>query len=232
MTNFIYYFRGHDRIRIEGTIEDRSPDGKYVHIALTGVDAPHDTLVVEARHLYDMDEITFEATRYVDCLDNATKWARVGLEGAVHIENKVAFDIRDQWSGEAVELFDMAVDRIRRERYDAAQAAKIEEAEGNKSVLFEIGQLASGWLVTDHNFATEYQLTSPDGKYSVKLHTEAGYGRNYFKVLHVRDLETGRNYAASRYFHKFTTDMLGVSSELFAMFKIENYQQKLEMEMN
>ena len=224
MTHFIYYHRGHDRIRIEGTITDRTPDGKRVHIEF----ADGDGVTVELRHLYDMDEINFEAGQYVDCLDRAKKWADAGIEASVNIENSIAYSIRDQWSGEAVDLFDMAVDRIRRENYDAAQANKIEEAEGNKSVLFQIGQLASGWLVTDHNFATEYQLTSPDGKYSVKLHTEAGYGRNYFKVLHVRNLETGRKYSASRYFHKFTTDMLGVSSELFTMFKIENYQKQLE----
>ena len=101
-----------------------------------------------------------------------------------------------------------------------------------QSVLFQIGQLASGWLVTDHNFATQYELTSPDGKYSVTLHTEAGYGRNYFKVLHVRNLETGRKYYAPRYIVKHIEPMAAVSSELFAMFKIENYQQKLEMDMN
>ena len=226
MTHYIYYHRGHDRIRIDGEIVDYTPDGKRVHVEFEDGDG----ITVELAHLYDMDEINFEAARYVDCLDNATRWMKAGLEGAVHVENSIAAEIKDQWSGAAVDLFEYAVDKIRRERYDAQQAAKVEEFDGTKSVAWYVGQTVNGWTVTSYNGATEYTVQNMD--YVVRFHTEAGYGRNYSKVLHVRDLKTGRNYAASRYHFKFICPMQALSNRLFFDFKVENYQQNLEMEMN
>ena len=226
MTHFIYYHRGHDRIRIEGTITDRTPDGKRVHVEFEDGDG----ITVELAHLYDMDEINGEARRYVDCLDNATRWMRAGLEGAVHVENTIAADIKDQWSGEAVDLFEYAVDKIRRERHDAQQAAKVEESEGTKSVAWYIGQTVNGWVVTSYNGATEYTVQNMD--YVVRFHTEAGYGRNYSKPLQVHDIKTGRNYTAQRFLQKHIGDVQELSSRLFFEFKVENYQNQLEMETN
>ena len=225
MTHYIYYHRGHDRIRIDGEIVDYTPDGKRVLVEFEDGDG----IMVELAHLYNMDEINFEAKRYVDCLDNATRWMRAGLEGAVQVENQIAYDIKDQWSGAAVDLFEYAVDKIRRERYDAEQAAKVEEADGTKSVAWYVGQTVNGWVVTSYNGATEYTVQNMD--YVVRFHTEAGYGRNYSKPLQVHDIKTGRNYTAQRYLFKFICPVQDLSSRLFFDFKVENYQAELDAEV-
>jgi|GraSoiStandDraft_45_1057281.scaffolds.fasta_scaffold160512_4 hypothetical protein len=84
-------------------------------------------------------------------------------------------------------------------------------------VNFKIGQeLDNGFKITSINGISRY--IAENEKVIICFDSEAGTGRNYSKIQWYTDKETGKQYKAWRYTHKFVNQVQRFSNELFIIY--------------
>lgn len=84
--------------------------------------------------------------------------------------------------------------------------------------MFE--KLGNGFVITSQNGLTEF--IAENKEIMIVFHTVAGEGKNYSKIIRYLDKNTGKQYKAMRYLHKYVSLVQGFSNQLFMKYQAEN----------